>query len=301
MRSKKFNEVRPYTYWIKHLETGIKYVGLRYSNIKYNRTPLEDFGIHYFTSGKKLKKEFKANPNNFKTKLLFTYDSVEEAINHELELTGKAKDNNRYANLASFPYFVLGPRTEETKRKMSKAQKGYVSKLGIKITCQECNKELIKNSFQQKFCSKKCYDKKYRPYIVIENEFCICCNQKFLPKRRRNTEFCSKKCYDKIRNLSKSKKGRMHSEETKRKLSEAHKGKSLSEETKRKISEAHKGKRLSKEHIIRLRKNAEAMRGKQGNRKGVKLSEETRRKMSEAQQRRRSAKKAQATLSGQSS
>jgi hypothetical protein len=48
MRSKKFNEVRPYTYWIKHLETGIKYVGLRYRNVKFKRTPLEDFGTSLF-------------------------------------------------------------------------------------------------------------------------------------------------------------------------------------------------------------------------------------------------------------
>jgi hypothetical protein len=88
MRSKKFNEVRPYTYWIKHLETGIKYVGLRYRNVKFKRTPLEDFGTCYFTTGK-LKKQFKANPKSFKTKLLFTYDSIEEAIAHELELTKK--------------------------------------------------------------------------------------------------------------------------------------------------------------------------------------------------------------------
>ena len=65
MRSKKFNEVRPYTYWIKHLETGIKYVGLRYRNVKFKRTPLEDFGIYYFTSGN-LKEEFKENPKSFR-------------------------------------------------------------------------------------------------------------------------------------------------------------------------------------------------------------------------------------------
>ena len=120
MRSKKFNEVRPYTYWIKHKETGIKYVGLRYYNIKFNRTPLQDFGIRYFTTGK-LKKEFKANPNNFNTKLLFTYDSVKEAIDHELELTAKAKDNNRYANLASYPHI---PATPEVRRKISEGNKG---------------------------------------------------------------------------------------------------------------------------------------------------------------------------------
>ena len=121
MKSKKFNEVRPYTYWIQNIATGIKYVGLRYANVnKHNRTPLEDFGIHYFTSGK-LKKDFKANPNSFKTKLLFTYDSIEEATAHELELTGKAKDNKRYANIRSYPSVSWTP---EIRRKASLAKKG---------------------------------------------------------------------------------------------------------------------------------------------------------------------------------
>ena len=49
MKSKKFNEVKPYTYWIQRLSTGIKYVGLRFKNIKHNRTPIEDFGKYYYT------------------------------------------------------------------------------------------------------------------------------------------------------------------------------------------------------------------------------------------------------------
>ena len=88
MKSKKFDEVKPYTYWIQNISTGIKYVGLRYKNISLKKTPLEDFGIYYFTSGK-LKKEFKQNPKKFKTKLLFTYDDIEEARKHEQELTKK--------------------------------------------------------------------------------------------------------------------------------------------------------------------------------------------------------------------
>ena len=123
MKSKKFNEVRPYTYWIQHLETGIKYVGLRYANLsKHNRTPLEDFGIHYFTTGK-LKKKFKANPSDFKTKLLFTYDSIQEAIAHELELTKKIFRNNRYANIRSYPQSFA---TAEVRRKKLEKHKYFI-------------------------------------------------------------------------------------------------------------------------------------------------------------------------------
>ena len=77
MKSKKFNEVRPYTYWIQNIATGIK--------------------------------------------LLFTYDGIEEATAHELELTGKAKDNKRYANIRSYPSVSWTP---EIRRKASLAKKG---------------------------------------------------------------------------------------------------------------------------------------------------------------------------------
>jgi len=66
-------------------------------------------------------------------------------------------------------------------------------------------------------------------------------------------------------------KGKHHSEETKRKLSEVHKGKKLSAETRRKISEAGKGRKFSEEHKRRI----------SGSRKGIVFSKETLKKMSE--------------------
>jgi len=47
-------------------------------------------------------------------------------------------------------------------------------------------------------------------------------------------------------------KGRVYSEETKRKISAAHKGLKHSEEAKRKMSAAHKGKPLSEEQKLKL-------------------------------------------------
>ena len=120
MKSKNFNEVRPYTYWIQDLETKIKYVWVRYQNIRLKRTPTEDFGIYYFTSGV-LEVDFKANQKSFKKKLLSTYDSIEEAIANELELTSLAKGKKSYANIASYPHILATP---EVRRKISKAQKG---------------------------------------------------------------------------------------------------------------------------------------------------------------------------------
>ena len=64
MQSKDFDSVKPYVYWIKNLETGIKYIGSRYGNIKLNLTPNQDLGIVYFSSGK-LKKEFTKCAHSF--------------------------------------------------------------------------------------------------------------------------------------------------------------------------------------------------------------------------------------------
>ena len=37
---KEFNKVKPYVYWIKNNNTGIKYFGVRWANINKNRTPI---------------------------------------------------------------------------------------------------------------------------------------------------------------------------------------------------------------------------------------------------------------------
>ena len=59
--------------------------------------------------------------------------------------------------------------------------------------------------------------------------------------------------------LHKSRKGKHHTEETRRKISEAHKGMKYSEEYKRKLSEAQKGRRHSEET---KKKMSEAKKGK---------------------------------------
>lgn len=88
---------------------------------------------------------------------------------------------------------------------------------------------------------------------------------------------------------SEAQKGKLVSEETKRKISEAQKGKPgkpHSEETKRKMSETRKGKpsgRKGKHHSEESkRKMSEAHKGKPNGHKGKHHSEETKRKISAA-------------------
>ena len=100
------------------------------------------------------------------------------------------------------------------------------------------------------------------------------------------------------RKISEAKKSKGLSEEHKRKLLEANRGKVVSEETRRKIGEHHKGKVLSDET---RRKISEAKKGVrrsdetrrkigEGN-KGKVISEETRRKISESMKRKHNQNK----------
>lgn len=73
------------------------------------------------------------------------------------------------------------------------------------------------------------------------------------------------------------KKGKLLSEETRKKLSEAHRGHYVSEEQKRKISEANKGKKRSEETRKRI---SGGHKGKPGPNKGKPRSEETKAKIS---------------------
>jgi hypothetical protein len=136
---KEFNKIKPYVYWIKNNNTGIKYFGVRWANVNKNKTPIQDLGKIYFTSGA-LEKDFKKNPDNFRIKLIATFDTREEARDYEVKQNKKIIKNRRYANIAAYPAVFMTPETrrklsiahkgkkhsEEHNRNMSKAQKGRI-------------------------------------------------------------------------------------------------------------------------------------------------------------------------------
>jgi len=207
MSGKDFNSVKPYVYWIKNNITGIKYIGVRSANVKLNKTPVQDLGKTYFSSGK-LKKEFKKNTNNFRIKLISTFNTIKEAIDFEKKQTKKIYKNKRYANIGSFPATDFTP---EVLKKMSEAQKGKKH--------SEEHKRKISETLKGQKLSKERKEK-----ISKAN------------KGKIRSEKARK-------NVSKAKKGKKHSEEHKRNMT----GKKRSEETKRKMSEAQKGHKASEE------------------------------------------------------
>lgn len=97
MKHKNFDSVHPYGYLLTRISDNMKYVGIRYANVKKNLTPNEDFGKVYFTSGK-LRKEFKKNPENFRFKLKYTFDSADDAFEWERKVTLRIYKRKDWAN-----------------------------------------------------------------------------------------------------------------------------------------------------------------------------------------------------------
>lgn len=89
MKHKKFNQVYPYTYLVIRKSDNRKYHGVRYANVGKGLTPLQDLGVKYFTSSKLIKKDFKKNPHNYEFRVAWTFDTTEQAIDHEYKVNSR--------------------------------------------------------------------------------------------------------------------------------------------------------------------------------------------------------------------
>lgn len=103
MRHKRFNESFPYTYYLTHKLTGLSYYGLRIANYtKHNCSPIEDFGINYFTSIGKchgwFKTEFIKNKDNFELNIHYTFDTPEEAYKFEKQMIIALSNKKNWLN-----------------------------------------------------------------------------------------------------------------------------------------------------------------------------------------------------------
>ena len=106
MRSSRINVVKPYCYILTRLSDGMKYHGVRWDNVRRKRTPLEDFGIHYFTSRASLKKEFKQNKNNFKFRITYCFDTKREAQQYEVSFNKKILNKKKWLNQSAYPHLI---------------------------------------------------------------------------------------------------------------------------------------------------------------------------------------------------
>lgn len=110
--------IKPYVYIGEHRETGQCYIGFRCANT----VPAEqDLGTCYFTSSETVKPIF----HEFDWHIVGEYDSKEDAIDQETQLIREFIKNGLLLNKhASGRFYNSKPHSEETKRKMSEAQKG---------------------------------------------------------------------------------------------------------------------------------------------------------------------------------
>lgn len=97
MKYKNFDSVQPYGYFLVRKSDGLKYVGVRYANVKLNLTPSEDFARVYFTSGK-LKKDFKRNPENYTWRFCYTFNNIEDMFEWERRVTLRVYKKPDWAN-----------------------------------------------------------------------------------------------------------------------------------------------------------------------------------------------------------
>ncbi len=130
-----------------------------------------------------------------------------------------------------------------------------MGKIVIKF-CETCNKKLIKQ--QKRFCSCECKNMAHRKY---------------------------KHSIKTLEKMSNSNKGKICSEEKKKKIGEALRGRKLSEKTKEKMKKAHLGKVpwiKGKVHTKETRKKmSESQKGRVSAMKGRVHTKETRKKMHE--------------------
>lgn len=91
------NLVQPYGYFLTRKSDNMKYVGVRYGNVKKNLTPAEDFGKVYFTSGR-LEKDFKANPENYTFKIKRVFSDISEMFEWERKIALRIYKRPDWAN-----------------------------------------------------------------------------------------------------------------------------------------------------------------------------------------------------------
>jgi len=134
--------MKAYTYLIKFKPTNKFYYGVRFKNIKLNRTPEDDFMKHYTTSSEQINSLIqKHGLEAFEWEIRKTFDTPESAIIWETKVLTRAKVLKRQdvwfnANVAGYKITTPQgrqrikerhtgiPKTDDHKKNLSESQKG---------------------------------------------------------------------------------------------------------------------------------------------------------------------------------
>lgn len=124
-----------YVYIVKNKLTGEFYYGYRSANIRFHRTPQEDFWVHYKTSSKNLKLQISEDPSQFEWQILFE-GTPEECYWQEQTLImknfkSKGCLNRHYATPGSQQFWKASPgaqrgkpKSQQHRENISKARRG---------------------------------------------------------------------------------------------------------------------------------------------------------------------------------
>lgn len=124
-----------YAYILTHKTTGEFYIGSRWNNKRFHRTPEDDFLVHYFTSGS-LKTRIKEHPDEFVGEILFTFEDEDVVYWYEQLLIREAIADKKCMNRhfidpdSDAQMFRSNQWTEERKNKLRKPKpSGFSEKL----------------------------------------------------------------------------------------------------------------------------------------------------------------------------
>jgi len=140
---KLINQIKPYTYLVKHKATGKVYYGSRCQNYtKFNRTPAEDFWNYYTTSSENINNIIATEGKDaFDYEIRRTFDTVEEMAKWETKVLTRSRvlerqDRWMNGNVAGKKILTEAgaktisathkdkPKSEEHKKNLSVSQKG---------------------------------------------------------------------------------------------------------------------------------------------------------------------------------
>jgi group I intron endonuclease len=243
--------------WKQHLERNRKNKSLLYR--AFNKYGYENFSFEI------IKETY--DRNYWEIFLIQLYKSTDEKYGYNISIGGDGGDLGPECRKRISESLKGHAVSEETKKKISKANKGKVSPIKGKKFSEETRKKM---SDWQKGLKRGPRSDKIK--IKISNKL----KGHVLSQETKNKislankgkhhigYLMSAETKEKLSKALKGKpspmKGKYFSDEIRHKLSESHKGHAVSEETKKKISMSSKGKKISKEACIKISESKKGTR-----------------------------------------
>lgn len=153
------NIARPYTYIITYKLTGEFYYGSRKENVKFKRPAVQDLGIFYKTSSKKIKE---IGIENFTYTVMDEYDTYDEAYEAEQRVIKINFDNPLILNRFFIDIDNGYKHFKHDKEQSEEAIQIIRNKRALQLISEE-TKQKMRNSHQKRLVTKNKEIKPRRP------------------------------------------------------------------------------------------------------------------------------------------